>query len=59
MVVVGGNVNWKKLDGKVNELLVVGEAIVVLSEDPPESEDELGIDVVVAVFGDIDCVEGI
>ena len=59
MVVVGGNVNWKKLDGKVNELLVVGEAVVVLSEDPPESVDELGIDVVVAVFGDIDCVEGI
>ena len=57
-VVVGGNVNWKKLEGKVNKLLVVGGEVVVLPEDPPECEDELGIVVVVA-FGDIDCVEGI
>ena len=57
VLVVGGNVNWKKLEGKVNKLLVVGGAVVALPEDPPESEDELGI--VVVAFGDIDCVEGI
>ena len=56
MVVWGGNVNCQKLEGKVKKLLGVGGAVVVLPEDPPEIEDELGMDVVVVEFGDIYCV---
>ncbi len=44
----------------MNKLLVVGAPVVdELPEDPPESGVELGIDVVVVAFGDMDCVEGI